>query len=265
MTIQEVWAQCHMMLAEKWGYIYGASGQIWTQSKQDSTSNEMAQKYGQRWVGHRVADCSGVMVYIWEQFGLSIYHGSNTIARKYCGQLSRFPKAGYAAFKVKNDDDFYHIGIVDENCELVYESQSTQNGFIHKTPVSKWQMFAPFNQVDYEGGAEKDMGEPLYYAEVVTKSGNLNVRQGAGTNYPVIGTLEKGSEVGVYDVTNGWAQISYKGIDAYVSSQYLKAKPPDEPIQDNKYSVLIGCQSEVDAVLVASLFKTAAVVRGGLK
>lgn len=261
-TIQNVWALCHQMLAEEWGYIYGASGQIWTQAKQDATDNDMAQKYGQKWVGHHVADCSGVMVYIWKQFGLSIYHGSNTIARKHCGQLSKEPKAGYAAFKV-NGDDYYHIGIVDENNEFVYESRSTQAGFKHDSPVSKWQWFAPFTQVDYKG--EQNMGEPLYSAEVVTQSGRLNVRAGAGTNYPVIGQLEKGEEVGVYGITNGWAQILFKGIDGFVSNQYLRTKPPDEAPIDQKYSVVIECPSEVDANLVASLFKNAAVVRGGLK
>ena len=94
MTIQDVWRYCEMMLNDKWGYIWGASGQLWTQAKQDSASNEMAQKYGQQWVGHIVADCSGVMVYIWKQYGLSIYHGSNTIARKYCGTMQTTPQPG---------------------------------------------------------------------------------------------------------------------------------------------------------------------------
>ena len=109
------------------------------------------------------------------------------------------------------------------------------------------------------------MGAPLYVAIVNTQSSKLNVRAGAGTNYPVIGQLEKGEEVGVYGITNGWAQILYNGIDGFVSNQYLRTKPPDEAPIDQKYSVVIECPSEVDANLVASLFKNAAVVRGGLK
>lgn len=58
--------------------------------------------------------------------------------------------------------------------------------------------------------------------QVTTVSGNLNVRSGAGTNYPVIGSLPKGKYVVVLSQSGGWNKILYHGIKTgYVSSAYL--------------------------------------------
>lgn len=53
----ELIAQFQTVLRDGWGYIYGASGEIWTQAQQNAASREQTKKYGQKWVGHRVADC----------------------------------------------------------------------------------------------------------------------------------------------------------------------------------------------------------------
>lgn len=50
----------------------------------------------------------------------------------------------------------------------------------------------------------------------------LNVREGAGTNYGVIGYMPKDSYCLVLDVKDGWARITTGDIDeAYVSTEYL--------------------------------------------
>ena len=58
---------------------------------------------------------------------------------------------------------------------------------------------------------------------VVTKKVNaksgLNVRSGAGTNYPIVKALTNGTKVTVYETSNGWSRI---GNGQWVSSQYLK-------------------------------------------
>ena len=64
----ELIAQFQTALREGWGYIYGASGEIWTQAQQNAASREQTKKYGQKWVGHRVADCSGLFAW---RFGSS--------------------------------------------------------------------------------------------------------------------------------------------------------------------------------------------------
>ena len=91
----------NQMLTDKWGYIPATAGTMWTQAKQDATQNAMAKKYGSKWIGHMVADCSGAFVYVYKKYNLSIYHGSNRIARKYIEEVLPISEAkpGMAAFK----------------------------------------------------------------------------------------------------------------------------------------------------------------------
>lgn len=226
---------CETMLRDHWGYIWGTAGILWTEARQKATDNEMAQKYGSRWIGHMVADCSGVMVYIWRQYGLKIAHGSNSILRRYCGKPTLSPKPGYAAFKVRNGDDYYHIGIVSANGQLVYESCGTIIGF-RVSSISEWDWFAPFKDVEYTEEAEpvKDDGERVTYrAEVTTERSPLNMRSGNGTQYPIIGKLPKGSVVDVMMVyPDGWCYVDDDGDQGYVDGSYLTPLPPATAIPD---------------------------------
>ena len=49
----------------------------------------------------------------------------------------------------------------------------------------------------------------------------LNVRAGAGTNFEILGTLSRGTEVEILDVLPGWYKIEYLGGEAYVSAAYI--------------------------------------------
>lgn len=61
-------------------------------------------------------------------------------------------------------------------------------------------------------------------ATVVTQSGSLNVRSGAGTSYAKIGSLAKGEVVLVLSTANGWSRILFHGTKTgYVSAQYLSS------------------------------------------
>lgn len=70
----------------------------------------------------------------------------------------------------------------------------------------------------------------------VTTNTFLNIRSYASTEAPVIGTIDNGGEVDVYEISNGWAKISYNGGFAYVSSQYLKETISNEVVFKKKNS-----------------------------
>lgn len=53
------------------------------------------------------------------------------------------------------------------------------------------------------------------------KASALNVRNGAGTNNAIVGTLYRGAAVSVLNTSNGWAKINYGSGSAYVSAKYL--------------------------------------------
>lgn len=53
-------------------------------------------------------------------------------------------------------------------------------------------------------------------------AGRLNVRSGAGYEYPSVGMLKNGEVVRVISESNGWSRIEKSGLDGYALSQYLK-------------------------------------------
>ena len=54
---------------------------------------------------------------------------------------------------------------------------------------------------------------------------DVNIRSGPGTQYTIVGTLNYGTKVYVYSISNGWAKISLGGIYRYVE-YYGAAEPP---------------------------------------
>lgn len=230
--VKTLYDVCETMLRDHWGYIWGTAGVLWTAEKQKAVTNEMAQKYGSKWIGHFVTDCSGVMVYIWKLCGMKILHGSNSIRRQSVGALTNLPKPGYAAFKVRGDD-YYHIGIVAADGQTVYEAQGTIAGFT-TTPASRWDCFAPFKDVQYEEVMPMPDGDKVIYrAEVITESGPLNVRSGPGTQYDKIGKLPKGEIVDVMvECPNGWMYVDDDGDQGYVDGRYLRRVDASEPSSD---------------------------------
>ena len=132
-------------LAEKWGYIWGKRGQVWTQASQNAAIREMTVKYGQKWVGRKVADCSGMFVWAYKRFGASIYHGSDTIWRKYTSMTGRVEgtlsiRPGTAVF-MENDGKRTHIGLYvgvgKYGVDTVIESQGTRTGVV-ESKLSAW-------------------------------------------------------------------------------------------------------------------------------
>lgn len=54
----------------------------------------------------------------------------------------------------------------------------------------------------------------------------VNIREGAGTGYSVVGTLHRGDTVYVESITDGWAKIT-SPVEGYVMSIYLQSTHPD--------------------------------------
>ena len=70
----------------------------------------------------------------------------------------------------------------------------------------------------------------------VTANTFLNIRSYADADAPVLGTVDKGGKLDVYEISDGWAKIAYDGGYAYVSSAYLKEVQTISsvsPISDN--------------------------------
>ena len=108
-------AKFQYALDNKWGYIYGASYETWTEAKQKSLVNKFVSSYGAnwknnanakennkyygalygaKWIGHIVTDCSGLFYWAFKQLGGYMYHGSNTMYKSYCTSKGKLNKNG---------------------------------------------------------------------------------------------------------------------------------------------------------------------------
>ena len=164
-TPQALTVKFEQALKEKWGYIWGTSGETWTAAKQTklekTTDADRAQgrKYGDRWIGHRVADCSGLFSWAFRQLGGYMYHGSDTMYRKYCvnkGDLKRGKRTDSATLKpgtavfVWNGRKYSHVGLYIGDGTVI-EAMGTINGVTtSKVTAGKWKHWGELTGVCYE-------------------------------------------------------------------------------------------------------------------
>ena len=69
---------------------------------------------------------------------------------------------------------------------------------------------------------------------------SLNIREGAGTSYKILGTYNHGDEVKVVSIDGNWAKIQYKDGYAYISNKYLSDEKPTDSENDNKDNNVVG-------------------------
>lgn len=137
------------------GYIWGTRFVNWTKEKQDAlmkkynsdpgkySDYEKGAKYGKKWIGHVVTDCSGLTSKLGKDHGLSFHHGSNSSWRYDCaykGKKEKGMKMPAGAWMYTGTVNSHgHIGIVDPTGEWVIEAQGTLAGVTRtKVSNSKW-------------------------------------------------------------------------------------------------------------------------------
>jgi hypothetical protein len=138
---------CQQAYDERWGYIWGTRGQVWTQAQQDTATREMTVKHGQKWVGRRVADCSGLIKWAVKELGGDIYHGSNTMWNTYTdpahrgavgGRMEIYPgTAVYQNTDGKRTHVGMYVGVGKYGVDTVIEAQGTRTGVV-ESQLSAW-------------------------------------------------------------------------------------------------------------------------------
>lgn len=174
-------------LENHFGYIWGAAGILWTEAKQKQKVDYMVNKYGtswkknseakqdkyytaavygSKWIGHYVADCSGLFSWAFAKLGGSIAHGSNSIYDRYCvkhGKLTSDLKKtlvpGTAVF-TGDEKAHGHIGLYVGNGKCI-EASSTEAGVITSNlSANKWTYYGTLKNVSYDGSDPDPKPEP---------------------------------------------------------------------------------------------------------
>lgn len=227
-----------------WGYIYGCSHEMWSEAKQreyerkysDDPDRQNSCKYGGKWVGHWVTDCSGLFHYWFSQLGGKIAHGSNSIWDNWCTQKGTMVSGartdgkplipGTAVF-TSSGERHSHIGLYVGG-GLVIEAQGAQAGVVTSVVTNKkWTHWGELKGVSYEEGGEKTMTATVVLP--AGKSGRtVNMREKPSTSSPIEKQVPVGSEVDLYEDQGQWCRIGYKGQTGYMMSDYLEYGQQDE-------------------------------------
>ncbi len=226
-TFEALIGKFQYALKNKWGYIYGTAGSVWTEAKQKAATRAQTVKWGKQWVGHYVADCSGLFTWAFHELGGYMYHGSDTMFRKYTtssGALKNGKrtdgkelKPGTAVFVWKEEDQKYgHVGLFIGGDEVI-EAASTQSGIIKsKVTASKWEYWGELKGVSYNP-------EPIPkgYAEVTGK--RVALRKAPSTSAGIITRIDTGNRVKIEEPPpSDWDYISFEGKQGYMMKQFLK-------------------------------------------
>ena len=222
-------------LSNDWGYIWGTAGEKWTEARQKAlekttdADRESGRKYGSKWIGHTVADCSGLFSWSFKQLGGTMYHGSDTLYRKYttsCGTLKNGKRTdgkellpGTAVFVYKDAKKKYtHVGLYIGN-GWVIEAASTQDGVIKtKVSASKWTHWGTLKGVDYDMKPEPI---PAGYAKVTGK--RVALRSAPTKQASVILRVDTGKEVKLEQPPpSEWDYVSYGGKKGYMMKEFLE-------------------------------------------
>lgn len=79
----------------------------------------------------------------------------------------------------------------------------------------------PVEEPDAAEEPEEDTPAEETATETYYTTDKVNVRAEAGTNGEKIGSLEKGTAIGVIDIADDWAHVNYGGYDGYIKLEYL--------------------------------------------
>ena len=176
-----------------WGYIWGTAGILWTEEKQKKIIRQMEVEYGPdwkdsskakadhyyqaalngwKWIGRRVADCSGLFAWAFKELGGSIAHGSNSIWKSYCSEKGMLENGkrtdgkpllpGTAVFTESAGDQHDHIGLYIGNGKVkLIEAQGTKSG-VTTTEItnSKWKCWGELKGVNYQSEGQEDTEQP---------------------------------------------------------------------------------------------------------
>lgn len=206
----------------------------------------------------RGIDCSGLFVKCFRDQGASIYHGSNTIYRKYCSEKGKLTnvsqlRPGMAVFKWNpntpekfNDGlgDFQHIGLVTSvnPLQIVHASTGTMC-VTSDAKLGKWAYWGwlkdvaktdslPPISVEPTEGDDEPVTLPEY-ATVTAESGStVNLRTKANTSAALIERVPLGARVEVLGTVGSWTKVKFGSRTGYMMTRFLIAEEEKEPDED---------------------------------
>ena len=261
-------------LVNAWGYIWGTAGVMWTEARQKNVTDEAAQKYGKKWIGHMVADCSGLFAWAFKKLGGYMYHGSNTMYLKYCtanGTLTKGArsdgqelKPGTAVFVWNEEKRKYsHVGLFIGNGEVI-EAMGTINGVVKSQVTNKkWTHWGELKGVNY--GSEPT---PVPVTKPTLRKGD----RGEYVTLAQTELIQRGYDLGSWGADGKFGAATEKAVKQFQQDWGLKVDgvigPNTWAMLDSTpakvlYTVTVPHMSLKDAEALAALYQGATITKEG--
>lgn len=204
----------------------------------------------------RGIDCSGLFVKAYRDQGASIYHGSNTIYRKYCSEKGKLTnvsqlRPGMAVFKWNpntpekfNDGlgDFQHIGLVASvNPLRIIHASSAVGCVTTDTKLGKWTYWgwlkavAKADSLPEPTEGDEEPVSTVKTAIVWAESGStVNLRIRASTSAALVERVPIGATVEVLGTGDKWSKVRYGPRTGYMMAEFLTTEEPvvEESVTD---------------------------------
>lgn len=251
------------------GYVYGASGQIATQSfieKQKAQYDSINLSVVSKWIGKQVYDCAGFTRMAMQHVDIKIVSGASSQWKKTKwaekGTIDTIPKNKVClVYRATSPTVMQHTGVYCGN-GYVIDARGSSSGVIKsKLESYKWTHWGiPDGLYDNEDITENaEVINVLYKATVTASSGStVNLRSEPSSGSERIAKIALDQEVEVLEETNtAWAKIMWNNKIGYMMKIYLKtdAKMKEE---ENWY-VRIKCGSKTEAESLAKLLNSATI------
>lgn len=245
-------AKFQYALDNHWGYILNTWHTKWTQALQNEKVTHMKNKYGNewrssasakndsaytaalygdKWIGQWVTDCSGLFYWAFKELGGYMYHGSNTMWKKYCSAQGKLEKGartdgkkllpGTAVFVLKGTSDRSHVGLYIGNGKVI-EASGTQSGVITTSIENKkWCEWGELVGVEYniEENVTPSKPDPITTQAVVNDT-RVALRSAPSTSATVITRIDKGERVTLAPASD-WTRVTYQGKTGYMMNKFL--------------------------------------------
>lgn len=236
-NLVDIFRRC---LSEGWGYVYGGVGETWSAAMADAwikdknrpvpTGNDRTYYFKTRcapWIGHRVADCSGGIVFAmrtespkYPRYTSGDFHDQTS----ELGPIATIPEIP-GLFVWRSG----HIGIYIGGGQVI-EFRGTAYGCVQTTLAKRdfthWGKIpgVEYGQASAPASPASTAPAGAYFA---TCSGEgVYIRLGRGTQYTAIGVLHKGDKMLALPAVSGWCAISAhkdgKWLTGYMSGQYVR-------------------------------------------
>ncbi len=193
-------------------------------------------------------DCSGLFVKAFRDQGASIYHGSNTIYRKYCsekGELTSVSQLcpGMAVFKWNSNTpskfndglgDFQHIGLVTGTNPLRIVHASSAAGCVTAdTKLGKWAYWGWLKDVEKDAdipssdasttteGDDGTVSTPKTATVTAPTGSTVNMRAKPKAGAALVERVPIDSKVILLSEGDVWSKIKYGQWTGYMMSTFL--------------------------------------------